>query len=345
LIGQSTVYFRFVDMSCTSIVGNLVSVLGTARLDNVIVASSSVAANGAPVQTGTAPTAVFVYENAANTTAASLGMNGLNYSPGTGALDSGQTLTYKITGVPSYIQVFLADGTTSVSVNDKLTLDQMRGLTFKTLANTPGTGSLTWSVQDNGGTANGGRDTLTQSLSITVANAAPTISFTVTAVSGKDVVLAGQVTDEHPGGLIVGFSGQYSGTAVTNADGTFQVQVTATGLGTIQASTTDGEGLGSNTASATVTSNAPVIENFQVVREAGLVYILTGRVEDEDAVGLEVSFGGLGSLESKTAVVQADGTFSLEVEFLEGEEGTATAQTTDWWGLVSQIAESLVRPS
>ena len=36
------------------------------------------------------------------------------------------------------------------------------------MANANGTGNLNWTVQDNGGTANGGIDTLTETLAVTV---------------------------------------------------------------------------------------------------------------------------------------------------------------------------------
>src|SRR5207244_4083007 len=75
----------------------------------------------------------------------------------------------KVTAIPSFMTVFLADGTTSVAAGTTLAnLAALQGLKYKTVANANGAGSLTWTVQDSGGTANSGVDTLTETLSITV---------------------------------------------------------------------------------------------------------------------------------------------------------------------------------
>jgi hypothetical protein len=124
--------------------------------------------NDSPIRSAGSPAAINVNEDAANSTAVTLGLAGLNYGPGGGSYESTQTLTYKINAIPSFITAWLADGTTQVPANSSLTLTQLQGLKYKTLANGNGTGNLTWTVQDNGGTANGGIDSLAQSLSITV---------------------------------------------------------------------------------------------------------------------------------------------------------------------------------
>jgi VCBS repeat-containing protein len=124
--------------------------------------------NNAPVRTGGNPPAINVQEDSANTTAVSLGLSGLTYGPGGSGEEASQTLTYQVTVIPPFINVFKADGTTAVAANDTLTLAELQGLTYKTVANATGTGNLTWTVKDNGGTANGGVDTLTENLAVTV---------------------------------------------------------------------------------------------------------------------------------------------------------------------------------
>lgn len=126
------------------------------------------AVNDIPVRTSAAPASISVAEDIANATAVSLGLTTQAYGPGGGTAEASQTLTYKITNIPAFISVFKADGTTAVAANTTLTLAELQGLKFKTLDDANGTGSLTWTVQDTGGTANGGLDTLTQTLSITV---------------------------------------------------------------------------------------------------------------------------------------------------------------------------------
>src|SRR4029077_3005581 len=109
---------------------------------------------------------------------------GLNYGPGGGADEAGQTLTYKVTVIPSFITVWLSDGTTQVTAGTTLAdLSALQGLKYKTVANANGSASLTWTIQDNGGTSNGGVDTLTESQTITV-----------NAVNDQPVRTAGTIT-------------------------------------------------------------------------------------------------------------------------------------------------------
>ena len=123
-----------------------------------------------------------VAEDSANATAVSLGLSELAYSPGGRywTLDeSSQTLTYTITGLAG-VQLFKSDGTTEVGPGSILTLTELRGLKYKTMPNHTynGPGGVLWEVTDNGGTADGGVDTLTEILPITVTaiNDPPTIS-------------------------------------------------------------------------------------------------------------------------------------------------------------------------
>ena len=126
------------------------------------------AMNDAPVRTAGSPTAINVNEDNNDSTTVTLGLSGLAYGPGGGSDESGQTLTYKITAIPSYITLWKADDTTQVTVNTTLTLAELQGLKYETVLDANGSGNLQWTVADNGGTANGGVDTLTETLAITV---------------------------------------------------------------------------------------------------------------------------------------------------------------------------------
>ncbi len=142
--------------------------------------------NDIPTRTSTAPVAISVFEDSSNATAVALGLTSLAYGPGDGSSEASQTLTYKVTNIPAFINIFKTDGTTAVTTSTILTLAELQGLKYKTLDNAAGTGSLTWTVQDNGGTANGGIDTLTQTLSVTVnaVNDAPVrTAGTTTAIT------------------------------------------------------------------------------------------------------------------------------------------------------------------
>ena len=107
-------------------------------------------------------------EDSANETAVTLGLSELQYYPGD-MLEGSQTLTYTITGLAG-VQLFKSDGTTEVHPGGVLTIWELRGLKYKTIPdyNYNGPGGLIWEVTDNGGTANGGVDTLTETLPITV---------------------------------------------------------------------------------------------------------------------------------------------------------------------------------
>jgi hypothetical protein len=133
-------------------------------------------------------TAVTANEDSANATAATLGLSAVTYGPGGGSDESSQTLTYTITSIPSFVTIFKADGTTSVLANSTVTAAELQGLKYKTVSNANGNGNIVWTVVDNGGTANGGVDTLSQSLSITInaINDAPVLTAgTLTAVTAN----------------------------------------------------------------------------------------------------------------------------------------------------------------
>ncbi len=185
-----TLTVRLIESSSTSVsVGSLdvSSNGGTTRFSSgtVVLSASVTAVNDIPVSVGTTPAAVSALEDSANATAQSLGLSGLDYTPGAPADELTQSLSYIIRTIPSFIELYKADGTTQVNANDVLTLTELRELKYKTLADVPGAGILTWDVKDDGGTANGGVDTLPQSLSITVTgvNDAPIFTGTTASIS------------------------------------------------------------------------------------------------------------------------------------------------------------------
>jgi len=147
------------------------------------------AVNDAPIRTADSLSSITVNEDSANSTALTLGISSVTYANGGGSDESGQTLTYTITAIPSFINLYKSDGTTQVSVNGTVSAAELQGLTYKTIADANGTGNITWTVVDTGGTANGGVNTLTENLSITVTavNDAPTnIALTASTVSTFD---------------------------------------------------------------------------------------------------------------------------------------------------------------
>ncbi|MGE0330061.1 MAG: SBBP repeat-containing protein [Ramlibacter sp.] len=201
---------------------------GGATAFSTATASSSItvtAVNDAPTRTGGTVANLSVLENSGTT---SLGLGALAYGNGGGADEAGQTLTLTVTAVPAGTlgDVVLADGTTVVTAGTTYTLAQLQGMQFKAAANaTGGPQTFSWSVQDTGGTANGGQDTLSESLTVTISttNQAPVLAGAAN-LAGMDedaasnagtlvsTLIAGQVTD--------GNSGALRGIAVTAVDNT-----------------------------------------------------------------------------------------------------------------------------
>jgi hypothetical protein len=138
--------------------------------------------NDAPVRTAGALSSLTVLEDAAAT---SLGLSALAYAPGGGGDEAAQTLTYTVTALPSALgAVTLTDGTTAVTANTGYTLSQLQGMKFKAAANASGGPStFSWTVADSGGTANGGVDTLAQSLTVTVTAVNDAPSGTATTIT------------------------------------------------------------------------------------------------------------------------------------------------------------------
>jgi hypothetical protein len=86
--------------------------------------------------------------------------------------------------------------------------------------------------------------------------------------------------------------------------------------------------------------NPPVISNFGGIPGPGDFYTFSGTVTDQDqeVAGMVITFGGVLANYGFTAIVQADGTFSLTQMFPSLYTGTATAQTFDDLGMASDVA-------
>jgi hypothetical protein len=143
----------------------------------------------------------------------SLGLAGLNYGPGGGADEASQTLTYTITAVPSASlgSIVLSDGTTVVTTNATYSLGQIQGMAFKPNGNAfGGPATFAFKVQDNGGTANGGSDTLGESLMIAVAPIVATRfdvhPLTSTITAGTPFVVMVSALDG-PGNVATAYAG------------------------------------------------------------------------------------------------------------------------------------------
>jgi hypothetical protein len=188
-------------------------------------------------------------------------------------------------------------------------------------------------------------NTSTMAATVSVANAPPTVNVAVAYLSQRQVRLTGHVTDTNPGGLPVTFTGMVTGTTTTDANGDYTLVATAIGLGPVLVSTVDSGGLASNTTQVTLTSAAPEIDSMTATCIVNNLWTIRGHVIDESAGGLTVVLEGLQSLPNVMVTVRDDGSFSYTWQLANpNETGTVVAQTTDWWGLISDEALAFVRP-
>ncbi len=178
---------------------------GTSAISSSLVSLSTtvMAVNDAPVLMAGSVNNLTVLEDSGLT---SLGLGSLVFSPGGGADEAGQTLTYQVTTIPHptfFGVVYLADGTTPVTVGT-YTLTELQGMQFRPATDRNGGPSFfSFSVVDSGGTSNGGVNTSGYAiqLNITPVNDAPVISLPSGAVTfienGTPVLFdaAARVTD------------------------------------------------------------------------------------------------------------------------------------------------------
>jgi len=121
------------------------------------------------------------------------------------------------------------------------------------------------------------------------------------------------------------------GSAVTYFTGSFNLTTTTAVLGELDAVAKDNYKNASDMATATLTSNAPVIQDFAVVH-IGNVWTFTGKVIDEAPGGLTVTFSGAAALNNRTTITDANGFFSVTYTLSTPNTWLASAVTTDVWG-------------
>ena len=200
---------------------------GGAQSDNDTVAITVNAVNDAPIRTAGSVANLTVLEDSSFT---SLGFGGVAYSPGGGTDESGQTLTYQITILPNtttFGKVYLADGTTQVTLNSFYTLGEIRGMQFQPAADKTGTTGFAFNVADSGGTANGGIDYIQEFMLITITavNDAPVLAdtaltLTVAEDAGVPVGAVGSLVSAFTGGISDVDSGALKGIAITASNET-----------------------------------------------------------------------------------------------------------------------------
>jgi hypothetical protein len=153
--------------------------------------------------------------------------------------------------------------------------------------------------------------------------------------TSKSVMFYGTVTNTLlQEGVGIQFSGVASGVTTTDANGAFRIQLTATGLGTETATTTQ------SSATTTLTDpNAPLITTLNSYEYPGGYYLFSGHVNGTVFAGETITFSGsLPSMNGQTCVVNANGDYSFAAHLLPGEGGLLLATATaDAWGINNTI--------
>jgi hypothetical protein len=289
--------------------------------------------NDAPVRIGGAVNGLTVAEDAPAT---SLGLGGVQYGPGGGSGELGQILACTVTAVPAatFGNVVLADGSTVVAANTGYTLGQLQGMQFKAAPNANG-GPVTfaWKITDNGGTANGGIDTLTESLtiSVTAVNDAPTTApVTLPAIAEDSSLLItsaqllANATDIDGGPLTVTGLAASSGTLVDNGNGTWTFTPAANDDTAVGFSYTIGDGaatvVGAASLDLTPVNDPPVAnaDTLAATEDTPVTYAAADLLgNDTDVEGSPLAIAGVTSGAGGTVVLNADGsvTFTPDADF------------------------------
>ncbi len=99
----------------------------------------------------------------------------------------------------------------------------------------------------------------------------------------------------------------------------------------------DDEPLGDPPGPPPSSNKPPKVVNFSGRRDSPGVWVLSGKVEDENPAGLTVRFGGLNAAKGHTAIADANGNFTITID-LGNVTGEVWALTTDAEGLESNYA-------
>jgi hypothetical protein len=191
-----------------------------------------------------------------------------------------------------------------------------------------------------------------------------TVTMYYTQQAGQNMEITGTVTGPTSANQVVEFEGPIDGYTVTDNNGDFDFTVPASYLGNLLAGVvppgpqgpngppaSPGPGIvvQSNVAQDVLSDQAPVISTFCVTQVSTATYEFSGTVTGPSVQGLIVTFGGqVQQLQGQTAVVQANGTFSLTLTLTQGTQnsGVVTAQImADNWGFSSNVASSILYPS
>jgi hypothetical protein len=169
------------------------------------------------------------------------------------------------------------------------------------------------------------------------ANQAPVISsISAVQVAGRKFRIYGKVTDDTPATCGVVLSGAASGVVLCDASGNFDGIFDVETPGAATAVAGDGQ-LNSAPVNLMLGNAAPTI-TVRAVHGANDTVTFSGTVGDEVPAGLVVTLAGGPGVAGTSAIVLADGTWSVPVTLASGATGTVTATVTDWYGLTGSAS-------
>lgn len=235
---------------------------------------------------------------------------------------------------------------TNASLFDSLNIDASGNLDLDFAANTKGDAMLTIRATDAAGLIVD--TTLAVHVSdLPTTSGIPDVSMAKNSAS-QVVALANYFTDTETASedLIYSITGNTNASLFNSlnidASGNLTLSLAAntTGDATLTICATDASGLSASTTLSVHVSSAPFISNFYCINEVADIWTFTGIVADADdsVEGMVITFGGVLASYHLTTVVEADNVFSLTVELIGLTEGTATAQTSDPHGVLSNLA-------
>jgi hypothetical protein len=172
-----------------------------------------------------------------------------------------------------------------------------------------------------------------QSVGTTIGtNPKPVItSISAVQVPGQKFRIFGTVSDDTPGSCTVTLIGSANGSVACDASGQFSAVFDVPLLGPSTATASDGV-QNSDAATVTATNAAPSTSCVCTVG-AGNTLTISGRVTDEAPGGLTVILSGSRAVGGLSAIVLANGTWSVSTSIPAGSHGNVTATVTDWYGL------------
>jgi hypothetical protein len=161
---------------------------------------------------------------------------------------------------------------------------------------------------------------------------APLLNLCVVHPSPQVSEIKGAVIDTNPSGDTVTLSGGVNAAVHVNADGTFEYDVQASGVGTIVGTIINNATLSASAQTVFVdgTSN-PVITSFGADHGYGNVWTFSGQVQSQAGGPISLQFGGLVTLQTKTATCNSDGSFTVTIllSTSQNDTGLATVIATD----------------